>query len=503
MLRIAGVRILAGSVTRGGAPDLWRHGATGLALALAAAGAGCSTDFRRLEQPTMGLNEAGGRNEVGPRPVESIRRGVGAPVGSDQTWSDSGPRAPLPPVTRSPSLQAPSSVPPASALPNTAGLSKPFDRPKTIVAATPVGGSKIATAGSVDVQPGDSLFAIAKRHNVSIAALMDVNQLKSPNLKPGQKLALPATPGARKPAVRTETKVASAGAALPAIAPVVTQAPTAAPASIAVAPPALPSALSGEWTGSYTVKSGDSLYNVARANKVQLAELQRVNGIADPTKVRPGTVLKIPGVAGASGSDASRVVVAAAVTSGVGTTMSPKIINAPPAIGAPALPASSDPTVAPVTPTATPNVAPVAEKPPLVTVAAPSAGAAAANAKFRWPVQGQVLSGFGKRADGTQNDGIDIAVPAGTDVHAASAGTVAYAGSELKGYGHLILLRHDNGWVSAYAHASEILVKRGDAITRGQVIAKSGQSGTVTQPQLHFELRQGSKPVDPTPHLQR
>ncbi len=89
----------------------------------------------------------------------------------------------------------------------------------------------------------------------------------------------------------------------------------------------------------------------------------------------------------------------------------------------------------------------------------------------------------------------------GTDVHAAESGVVAYAGSELKGYGNLVLVRHDNGWVTAYAHADKLLVKRGDKIARGQVIAKAGKSGEVAQPQLHFELRQGSKPVDPLPYL--
>ena len=89
----------------------------------------------------------------------------------------------------------------------------------------------------------------------------------------------------------------------------------------------------------------------------------------------------------------------------------------------------------------------------------------------------------------------------GAEIAAAEAGVVAYAGSELKGYGNLVLIRHDNGWVSAYAHASEILVKRGDRISRGQTIAKAGRSGGVSQPQLHFELRQGAKPVDPMPHM--
>jgi murein DD-endopeptidase MepM/ murein hydrolase activator NlpD len=117
---------------------------------------------------------------------------------------------------------------------------------------------------------------------------------------------------------------------------------------------------------------------------------------------------------------------------------------------------------------------------------------------FRWPVQGRIISEFGTKPDGGHNDGINVAVPLGTSVKAAENGVVAYAGDELKGYGNLVLVRHSNNWVSAYAHNEEILVKRGDQVRRGQVIAKAGRSGQVNQPQLHFELRKGSRPVDPT-----
>lgn len=117
---------------------------------------------------------------------------------------------------------------------------------------------------------------------------------------------------------------------------------------------------------------------------------------------------------------------------------------------------------------------------------------------FRWPVKGRVVSGFGTKPDGGNNDGIDVAVPQGTSVMAAENGVVAYAGNELKGYGNLILIRHANNWVSAYAHNEEILVKRGDKVRRGQIIAKAGATGSVNQPQVHFELRKGSRPVDPT-----
>jgi murein DD-endopeptidase MepM/ murein hydrolase activator NlpD len=121
----------------------------------------------------------------------------------------------------------------------------------------------------------------------------------------------------------------------------------------------------------------------------------------------------------------------------------------------------------------------------------------AANPEFRWPARGRIIQAF--KSGG--NDGINIAVPEGTSVKAAESGYVAYAGNELKRYGNLVLIRHPNGFVSAYANMSEIEVKRGDTVKRGQTIAKSGQSGDVATPQLHFELRKGTTPVDPTQFL--
>jgi murein DD-endopeptidase MepM/ murein hydrolase activator NlpD len=177
-------------------------------------------------------------------------------------------------------------------------------------------------------------------------------------------------------------------------------------------------------------------------------------------------------------------------------------------------PAPKQETVAVVSPT---KVAPVAPAPrPVqpeqqVAVVSPPASAAVATPdkptdsggapSFRWPARGRVISGAGAMTNGQQNDGINLALPEGTPVHAAEDGVVAYAGSELKGYGNLVLVRHSNGFVTAYAHASEIMVKRGDQVRRGQVIAKSGQTGNVSSPQLHFEIRKGSTPVDPTQYL--
>jgi murein DD-endopeptidase MepM/ murein hydrolase activator NlpD len=121
--------------------------------------------------------------------------------------------------------------------------------------------------------------------------------------------------------------------------------------------------------------------------------------------------------------------------------------------------------------------------------------------RFPWPVQGRVLAGYGAAANGARNDGINIAAARGTPVRSIDTGTVAYVGNEVKGYGNLVLVKHENGWISAYAHLDNPMVKVGDKVGSGQVIAKVGNTGGVAQPQLHFELRRGKNPVDPREFL--
>jgi murein DD-endopeptidase MepM/ murein hydrolase activator NlpD len=127
--------------------------------------------------------------------------------------------------------------------------------------------------------------------------------------------------------------------------------------------------------------------------------------------------------------------------------------------------------------------------------------AAPAGPAFRWPARGRVINIYGARVNGATNDGIDLAVPEGTAVRSADDGVVAYAGNELKGYGNLVLVRHANGFVTAYANGSELMVKRNDQIHKGQVVMKSGQTGNAATPQLHFEIRRNSAPVDPMQFL--
>ncbi len=223
----------------------------------------------------------------------------------------------------------------------------------------------------------------------------------------------------------------------------------------------------------HTVEPGESLIGIAHKHGVKLTVLARANNIQPYAKISIGDRLTIPG----GRPVAARPAVAPQLAQ-------PRTVQVEKVASAPVQNAR----------VATPE----AQTTESVTKTAEAAGSMPS---FRWPVKGRIIAGFGPRPNGAQNDGINLAVPEGTPVKAADDGVVAYAGNELKGYGNLVLIRHANGFVSAYANASELLVKRGDTIKRGQVIAHAGQTGNVTSPQLHFEIRKGSTPVDPTKYL--
>ena len=485
------------------------QGATGRfgmvsALALFAASlAGCSADVGRFDFGSVGSSSDTGR--TAPTPSEPLRRNAGIPV-DPETPRDGGYQRPpngydrtpaggvREPAVRMSGLPEPTSREPLAPV-------KPASAPvppRAASATQPVAGRQVptapvaATCGQViEVQQGDTLYGLSKKHRVPISELMTLNNLQNPTIKPGQKLSLP---GGKRAVVQRAAATPTAQAGAPA-APAKTAArPLAVSQPAPVATPAVPPA---EWAGSYTVASGDSLFAIARKHSVKAADLQTANNIVDPTKVRPGTVLKVPGTGATP-----------APTAAVETPPAPAPVAkgiSPAKIGS-----GSKPTIinAQTEPAAATQVAALGSNAPVQTDASagtPKAEPAAAGAtgKFRWPVKGKVIAGFGPRADNTHNDGINISVPPGTDVLAAEGGTVAYAGSELKGYGNLILVRHDGNWVSAYAHNDQLLVKRGDKVKRGQSIAKAGNTGSVDQPQVHFELRQGSKPIDPVPYMEK
>ena len=230
----------------------------------------------------------------------------------------------------------------------------------------------------------------------------------------------------------------------------------------------------------HTVVPGETLSKISRTYKVPLPSIAKANNIQPHTQVKIGDQLTIPGIRAQQ----------AAKPATSGPVAQQPVIAPPQQKVAAAAPVSTARSITP----ATDNPAPPETKPVTTAATMPT---------FRWPVRGRVINGFGPKTAGAQNDGINVAVPEGTPVKAADDGVVAYAGNELKSYGNLVLIRHSNGYVTAYAHASEIMVKRDEPIKRGQVIAKSGQTGNVTAPQLHFEIRKGSSPVDPMPYLDK
>ena len=226
------------------------------------------------------------------------------------------------------------------------------------------------------------------------------------------------------------------------------------------------------------------MLSIARRNHVSIAELAKANNLDRSAKLKLGMKLTVPGAKTAAVTPAAQ-----------------------PGAGAQPATASASPAtkLAAVTPKPQEKtqLAQATTTPAKLSAETPVKATEATRAlpTFRWPVRGKVITSYGAKTNGMANEGINLSVPEGTPVRAAEDGVVGYSGNDVKSYGNLVLVRHSNGYVTAYAHASEVLVKRGDAIKRGQIIAKSGQSGEVGSPQLHFEIRKGSSPVDPLQFL--
>jgi murein DD-endopeptidase MepM/ murein hydrolase activator NlpD len=308
---------------------------------------------------------------------------------------------------------------------------------------------------AVTVGRGETMEMIARKYGVPASAIMETNGFRDgTTLRPGQRVVIP------------RYVSASAGSA-----PAPVQAPRAA-------------APQHQAENIHIVEPGESLMGIARRHGVTLTALAHANKIEPYTKINIGDRLTIPPgghPVAARETPAHETVAHAAPAPKVAQ---PRTVPAEKVASVPAQTARI----------ATPEAAPAES----VTKTAEAAGSIPS---FRWPVKGRIIAAFGPRPNGTENDGINLAVPEGTPIKAADDGVVVYAGNELKGYGNLVLIRHANGYVSAYANASELLVKRGDTIKRGQVIAHAGQTGNVTSPQLHFEIRKGSTPVDPAKYL--
>lgn len=243
---------------------------------------------------------------------------------------------------------------------------------------------------SIRVKKGDTIYALSRRHDVTVRSLIHANALKPPYLLyVGQKLKMRAI-------------------------------------------------------GQYKVKKGDTLYSLSRKYHVDMPQLVRINGLRKPYLLAIGQRIKVPGNGSAIKREKAR-------------SKNTQFTYAPP--------------------------------PPR-------------SAKgFLWPLKGSVISGFGPKSTGHHNDGINIAGRSGSTVSAAESGVVVHVGNKIKGFGNLILLKHQNGWITAYGHNADILVKKGQTVKRGQAIARVGQSGSASRPQLHFEMRKGARAVNPVKYL--
>ncbi|MEO1067152.1 MAG: peptidoglycan DD-metalloendopeptidase family protein, partial [Pseudomonadota bacterium] len=357
---------------------------------------------------------------------------------------------------------------------------------------------------------GEPLYAVSRRYGISVNDLAAANDITNPSaVYAGQKLVIPGA-GAKKAA----TQVASLG-------------------SSAVRSDTKPLATKSRdkevsYKGAYKVSKGDTLSAVAARHGVRVSDLKAANGIGEGDVIKIGQTLSVPSAANTTQiASVDRVKTAA-----VPKAATPKQRIAAKSVEsvskrvslAPAVPSAAVSKPEAITQTDVASVNPSAGLPRLDGGEAASKAApakpyttpklaadkavkqakkpvTASGASFKWPVRGEMISGFGRSSDGTTNDGINIKVPAGTPVRATAAGEVIYAADGLAGYGKLVLIRHSNGFVSAYGHNSDLKVRRGDRVRQGQVVASSGDTGSVNSPQVHFELREGKRPVDPLAHL--
>jgi lipoprotein NlpD len=244
----------------------------------------------------------------------------------------------------------------------------------------------------------------------------------------------------------------------------------------------LPGAENAGKPGFYTVRPGDTLYRIALEAGQAPRDVQAWNNLSNPNLIEIGQVLRVTPPVGTTGATGSAAVTSAAVTS-PGVVARP--LSPPAATTAPAPVPAAIGAAASAVPATTPAPVP-----------APEPAAGADDIAFVWPAQGVVVSSF----DESKNKGVSISGKVGDPVLAAADGRVVYAGAGLRGYGNLIILKHNNTYLTAYAHNQALLVREDQAVKQGQRIAEMGSSDS-DRVKLHFEVRRQGKPVDPLSYL--
>lgn len=440
-------------------------------------------------------------NRQAVQPVNVSRSPVGRstlpPVAGAQTAS-AEPQPAMAPVATQPARSTSPALAPVASAPSVDDTVTGTVKQPAPAAGEDIKGWSRTGGSQVTAKEGETVYNLSRRFGVPAEVIMKANGLsQSAGLQAGQKIIIPTYVYSDKAGVSapdSDPNVADAKSSrgtkydVPADkVPLPSGAPTDKVA-VLPQPPKLkegeaaqplaataPTGNSAGAPGTYKVQEGDTLSRIARKTGVGVAALKQANGLQDGL-IRVGQTLTVP-AAGAAQVAAAAPAKVDKVTTGA---TDPKA-KAEPAAYTPPKKAEK-----------------VMEQAEQDTAAAPDATGIG---RMRWPVRGRVISGYGA-GGGKNGDGIDIAVPEGTPVKAAENGVVIYAGDGLKEFGNTVLVRHENGLVTVYGHASELKVARGEKVKRGQEIATSGMSGTTDMPKLHFEVRKNSSPVDPKTFLE-
>ena len=315
----------------------------------------------------------------------------------------------------------------------------------------------------ITVVRGDTVYSLARKHDMTVSEFAKINDLHEPyTLSIGQKLKTRVS-GQKIANVISHEKVQE-----------IKQ-------SVDIKPEIKPNNVKRVDLDEITVVSGDTLYSLSRKYQIPVNDLAVMNKLQSPFTLSVGQKIKVPKL--------DKVEKRSAVE------IKPKITPATKMSGA--APKTEIPRVADKK-VATENKKISSDpKKQLPKISARS------SSKFSWPVRGKILSGYGAKSNGLFNDGINISANQGTPVKAAENGVVAYAGNEVKGMGNLIIIQHSDGWMSVYAHMDYMLVKRGTKVSVGQQIGRVGKTGKVDKPQLHFEIRKGTKAYNPVNYLSK
>ena len=322
------------------------------------------------------------------------------------------------------------------------------------------------------VAKGDTVYSLARKNNLTVDEFAKINNLKSPyTLSIGQKLRVkPDATQQKVPNVISEEKVQEIK-----IAKQVEKQKQIESVK--------PNTTMKVELQEITVAKGDTLYSISRRYQIPVNDLAVMNKLSAPFALSVGQQIKVPKLDTVQTRSASEIK----------QTQKAQAKQPEPIKTTTAKPVEKTKTVTTEKKTKI-SSDPSKQLPKL---------SARSNAKFSWPVRGKILSGYGAKNNGLFNDGINISAAKGADVKAAENGVVAYAGNEVKGMGNLVIIQHSGGWMTVYAHMDSMSVKRGNTVSVGQSIGKIGMTGKVDKPQLHFEIRKGTKAYDPISYLKK